>query len=269
MRLPSARARAPAAKAASAQAPADARRGPDTAVYVDAQRALATLKATPARQAMRPEWEKVVLRYRRVVARYPQSGYSDNALLVVGDLYREMARRFRRPAYDDDAVAAYRSLVAEYPSSRLGEKALFAIAEIERGRNDRAALSAAVRGLPRGLSRRRRARREAKAMLKQRGRVEEAALPSPPRPGLAQVFNLRFWSGESSTRVVLDVEKQVPIQQDRINDPDRLWIDLDGARLHPEPRGPQLPRGRRLPGEDPRRADGRTPWCGWSSTSRT
>ena len=70
-------------------------------------------------------------------------------------------------------------------------------------------------------------------MLKQRGRVEEAALPSPPRPGLAQVFNLRFWSGESSTRVVLDVEKQVQIQQARITDPDRLWIDLDGTRLHP------------------------------------
>jgi N-acetylmuramoyl-L-alanine amidase len=223
--------RAPAAKAASTNAPADTK-GPDTAVYVDAQRALATLKATPARQAQRPEWEKVVLRYRRVVARYPQSGYSDNALLMVGDLYREMARRFRRPAYDDDAVTAYRSLVAEYPSSRLGEKALFAIAEIERGRNDRAALSAAVRAYLAAYPEAARAP-EAKAMLKQRGRVEEAALPSPPRPGLAQVFNLRFWSGESSTRVVLDVEKQLPIQQDRINDPDRLWIDLDGARLHP------------------------------------
>jgi N-acetylmuramoyl-L-alanine amidase len=228
-----ARARAPAAKAPSTTAPANSTAGPDAAVYVEAQRALATLKATPARQAMRPEWEKVVLRYRRVVARYPQSGYSDNALLVVGDLYREMARRFRRPAYDDDAMAAYRNLVAEYPSSRLGEKALFAIAEIERGRGDRGALTAAVRGYLAAYPEGPRAG-EAKAMLKQRGRVvEEAALPSPPRPGLAQVFNLRFWSGESSTRVVLDVEKQVKIQQDRINDPDRLWIDLDGARLHP------------------------------------
>lgn len=225
-------ARAPATKAISTVAPADSTTGPDAALYVEAQRALATLKATPARQAQRPEWEKVVLRYRRVVARYPQSGYCDNSLLAVGDLYRDMARRFRRPAYDDDAVAAYRSLVAEYPSSRLGEKALFAIAEIERGRDDRAALSAAVRAYLAAFPEGPRAR-EAKAMLKHRGRVEEAALPSPPRPGLAQVFNLRFWSGESSTRVVLDVEKQVQIQQARINDPDRLWIDLDGARLHP------------------------------------
>ena len=220
------------ARAISTSAPADSTTGPDAALYVEAQRTLATLKATPARQAQRPEWEKSVLRYRRVVARYPQSGYCDNALLAVGDLYREMARRFRRTAYDDDAVAAYRSLVAEYPSSRLGEKALYAIAEIERGRGDGAALSAAVRGYLAAFPEAPRAG-EAKAMLKRRGRVEEPALPSPPRPGLAQVFNLRFWSGESSTRVVLDIEKQVKIRQDRITDPDRLWIDLDGTRLHP------------------------------------
>ena len=224
--------RAPAARTISTDAPGDSTTGPDAALYVEAQRARATLKATATRQAQRPEWEKVVLRYRRVVARYPQSGYCDNSLLVVGDLYREMAGRFRRTAYDDDAVAAYRGLVAEYPSSRLGEKALFAIAEIERGRNDRAALSAAVRAYLAAYPEGARAR-EARAMLKHRGRMEEAALPSPPRPGLAQVFNLRFWSGDSSTRVVLDVEKQVQIQQARINDPDRLWIDLDGARLHP------------------------------------
>ena len=226
------RPRAPGVKTTSADSPADSTTGPDATLYVAAQKALATLKATAARQAQRPEWEKVVLRYRRVVARYPQSGYCDNSLLVVGDLYREMARRFRRSAYDDDAVAAYRGLVAEYPSSRLGEKALFAIAEIERGRGDRPALSAAVRAYLAAYPEGSRAH-DARAMLSRRGRLEEAALPSPPRPGLAQVFNLRFWSGETSTRVVLDVEKQVQIQQARINDPDRLWIDLDGARLHP------------------------------------
>ena len=205
---------------------------PDAALYREAQRAHATLTATPKRQAQRAEWEKVVLRYRRVVARYPQSGFSDYALLHVGDLYRGMAERFRRPAYEDDAAAAYRSLVAEYPSSGLGEKALFAIAEMARGRGDRSALTAAVKGYLAAFPDGARAK-DVKAMLVRRGRVEEAALPAPPRPGLARVYNLRFWSGESSTRVVLDVERQLPIKHDRIADPDRLWIDLEGARLHP------------------------------------
>jgi N-acetylmuramoyl-L-alanine amidase len=63
--------------------------------------------------------------------------------------------------------------------------------------------------------------------------VRAASLPSPPPRGLAQVFNLRFWSGDSSTRVVVDLEKRVEIHQDRIAGPDRLWIDLVGTRLHP------------------------------------
>src|SRR5262249_4308869 len=51
------------------------------------------------------------------------------------------------------------------------------------------------------------------------------------------------WSGESSTRVVLDVEKAVHYRYDRISDPDRLWIDLEGTRLHPNLVGRMFPVG--------------------------
>jgi N-acetylmuramoyl-L-alanine amidase len=227
-----ARPKAPAGDARAAASAEDAAR-PDAELYKEAQRAHATLNATRTRLAQRPEWEKVVLRYRRVVARYPQSAYCDNALLQVGDLYREMAARFSRRAYDDDAVAAYKSLVAEYPSSRLGEKALFAIAEIAKARDDRSALKDAVKEYLAAYPDAERAK-DARALLARKGKpADEASLPKPPKPGLARVFNLRFWSGASSTRVVIDVERQVPIRQDRIADPDRLWIDLDGTRLHP------------------------------------
>ena len=82
--------------------------------------------------AQRSEWETVVLRYRKVVARYPRSGYCDNALIATGTLYREMAQRFRAPRYREDALAAYRTLVAEYPSSSLGDDALWAAVEVAR-----------------------------------------------------------------------------------------------------------------------------------------
>jgi N-acetylmuramoyl-L-alanine amidase len=47
------------------------------------------------------------------------------------------------------------------------------------------------------------------------------------------VFDLRAWSGDSSTRVVLDLERKVQLQSDRATNPDRLWVDLVGTRLHP------------------------------------
>jgi N-acetylmuramoyl-L-alanine amidase len=229
---------APLARAATKAAPAR----PDRALYQEAQAALATLRASPKRQARRAEWEKVVLRFRKVVARYPQSAYCDDALLAIGDLYRGMATKLKSQRYRADADKAYRSLVAEYPSSSKGEQALFAALEIAREDGDRRRIAETGRTYLAAYPDSKRAR-DVKALLRRGAAVQEASLPSPPPPGLAQVFNLRFWSGDSSTRVVLDVERQVPIQSDRIRSPDRLWIDLDGTRLHPNLKDRSFPVG--------------------------
>ena len=205
---------------------------PDRTLYLDATESLERLQRSTSLKSQRGEWERVVLRYRRVVARYPQSAYCDNALLAVGDLYRQMATRFKSPRYNDDAVQAYQALVAEYPSSSLGEKALYAVFQIARDGRDRKRLADAAKAYLKTFPDAARAA-EIEAAVKTRAPENAAALPAPPPRGLAQVFNLRFWSGESSTRVVIDVEKQVPLRQDRIGDPDRLWVDLAGTRLHP------------------------------------
>ena len=106
---PGAHAKKAAARARPAATPDPS---PDGALYREATGGLAALKASPRKQAQRAEWERVVLRFRRVIARYPQSGYCDNSLLAIGDMYRSMARRFSSPRYEDDAVQAYRALVA-------------------------------------------------------------------------------------------------------------------------------------------------------------
>ena len=57
------------ARAAAAKPAVDAK--PDRALYPEAQAELAALKAAPARLARRAEWERVALKFQRVVARYP------------------------------------------------------------------------------------------------------------------------------------------------------------------------------------------------------
>jgi N-acetylmuramoyl-L-alanine amidase len=205
---------------------------PDAALYQEAQRAQATLQASPKRQAALDEWEQVVLRYRKLVARYPRSGYCDNALLAIGDLYRTMASRFRRPVYAEDALDSYRTLVSEYPSSRLGEQALFSIFEMAQAAGDRRRLADAGKAYLAAYPDAQRAA-TVKAKLKEKAPAQAAALPKAPPPGLAQVFDLRFWSGDASTRIVIDVERKVEFKYDRIANPDRLWVDLVGTRLHP------------------------------------
>jgi N-acetylmuramoyl-L-alanine amidase len=180
----------------------------------------------------------VVLAYRKVPARYPRSGYSDNALLAVGRLYREMAKRFRAARYRDDAIEAFRRVVAEYPSSSLGDEALYSVVQMAREDGDRRRITEAVNAYldasPDGPH-----AAEAKALL--RKRAPAAPVPSPPPPGLARVFDLRSWSGDSSTRVVIDLERKVAISSDRIADPDRLWIDLARTRLHPNLKARSFP----------------------------
>jgi N-acetylmuramoyl-L-alanine amidase len=213
---------APPARAASSE--------PARTLYRQAQSTEGQLRKSSSLQKSRAEWEKSVLAYRKVVARYPRSGYCDNALLAIGNLYREMARRFRSEHYRTDATSAYRMLVREYPSSSLGDDALWAIVEIERDRGDRSRLLKAgesyLASFPRGSQ-------ASKVKDLMREKAPATAVPTPPPPGLARVFDLRFWSGETSTRVVLDLESKVKLKYDRVEDPERLWIDLIGTRLHP------------------------------------
>jgi N-acetylmuramoyl-L-alanine amidase len=221
----SAAARPPAARRTAAPAGR-----PDAALYQEAKRAEARLLGSKALKARRVEWDKVVARYRKLVARYPRSGYADNALLAIGDLCRAMAARFRAPRSLDDAVEAYRMLVAEYPSSSLGEQALFESFEIAQESGDRKRISEAGRAYLDAFPDARRAA-AVKTVLKRR--VPEGPLPSPPPPGLAPVFDLRFWSGDEYTRVVIDLQRKVEIAYDRLTNPDRLFVDLQGTRLHP------------------------------------
>ena len=203
---------------------------PARTLYKQAQTTEGKLRKSSKLQTSRAEWEKAVLAYRKVVARYPRSGYCDNALLGVGHLYREMASRFRSDHYRSDAISAYRMLVKEYPSSSLGDDALWAIVEIEKDRGDRSRLVKAGKSYLASFPRGKRASK-VKNLMKQKAPATK--VPTPPPPGLARVFDLRFWSGKTSTRVVLDLESKVELESDRVGNPERLWIDLVGTRLHP------------------------------------
>jgi hypothetical protein len=201
---------------------------PDGALFQKAQDAQTRLQASPAQQKRPGNWEHVALAFRGVL-KYPQSPYCDNALLAMGDVYREMAKRFSRASYRTQAIQAYRSIVSEYPSSSLGDEALFHVFEIASAGKDPKAITEAatayLEAYPRGKS---------AALVRKQSVSVSKALPTPPPPGLVQVYSMWFTSGATSTRVTLQLEHQVPIEhQERLGSPDRLYIDLAGARLHP------------------------------------
>ncbi|MCL4821863.1 MAG: N-acetylmuramoyl-L-alanine amidase [Vicinamibacteria bacterium] len=214
--------------------------GPDRALFLEAQRVSASLQKSTAKKARRAEWEKAVMAYRKIVARYPRSPYCDDALLAIGDLYAGMVQRFKDRRYADDAIRSYRMLVSEYPSSSKGETALWKAWELAVDSGDAKQTATVGKAYLDTYPNARRARQVRDALRRE---SPARPVPTPTRADLAQVFNLRSWSGDSSTRVVIDLEREVEYKYERIPDPDRLWIDLLGTRLHPNVTDRQFPVG--------------------------
>ncbi|GBE06807.1 MAG TPA: N-acetylmuramoyl-L-alanine amidase [Nitrospirae bacterium] len=70
-------------------------------------------------------------------------------------------------------------------------------------------------------------------------------------PGYSKASNevtvkgFRYWSSESYTRVVIDVDRPVKFTQNRLSDPDRLYFDLSNCRLSKKTK-PVVPVGDRI-----------------------
>ena len=232
---------------------------PDRTLFESAQKSEALLRKSARLKSRRTEWEKVASAYIAVVERYPRSPYCDNALLNAGGLEREMSEAFNVRKYQDQALASYSLIVDEYPGSPLGEPALFATYEILTERNQKSgAKDTALKYLaayPDGKHAKFFA--ESTAAPKPRAAAkgpEKTSTPAAGSPtggsqfertpgGKVQVFGLRFWSGDSSTRVVIDLDKKVEILQSRLQSPPRLFVDLVGTRLHPNLIGKTFPVG--------------------------
>ncbi len=231
---------------------------PDRTLFLAAKSAETRLRGSSRLKGRVSEWEKVTSAYRAVVGRYPRSSYCDDALLSAGNLQREMARVFKNRKYADQAVDSYGLIVSEYPGSKLGEPALYATYQILNERKQSsAARDAAEKYLaayPDGPNAKTlsRAIRTAKADRPAPTSASTAPLPTGgsqfertevKSTGHVQIFGVRFWSGEASTRVVIDLDRKVEIKQDRLQSPPRLFVDLIGTRLHPNLVGKSFPVG--------------------------
>lgn len=61
-----------------------------------------------------------------------------------------------------------------------------------------------------------------------------------PRSFLRTVRDVRHWSTPSYTRVVIDVDGEVKYREGRLNNPDRLYLDLLGTQISPTLKGRPL-----------------------------
>jgi N-acetylmuramoyl-L-alanine amidase len=174
-------------------------------------------------------WKKVVAAYRSVYYTYPTSGYCDNALFQIGNLYAEMAEVFNDTFYYHRAAATYQFLINEYPSSSLIKNAKLESArinkEIAKGSSGNpVAESGAPETNPTGDN-----LAESDIVPAPAPDAASASEPQASRDHPAILKNLRHYTGDDYTRIVIDFDKEVSLKKDRLSDPDRLYFDFDNT----------------------------------------
>lgn len=213
--------------------------------YQTALRLKTRLQSKPLRKQTETDYEKVIQAFRDVYLADPNYSKSPVSLAMAGELYSEMGRRFHSTDDSLKAVKAYQFLGAQYPGSSMARRALFTVGEIYR--NDLQDNEQARKAFQQFLDvyphseESRAARDNLRQIVEVLSQQAEAARTAPvsesvsseqpTNSGPPELTDIRDWVGPNYTRVVIAVQKQVKFDTLRLSNPDRIVLDIQGARL--------------------------------------
>jgi len=205
--------------------------------WEEASRLREALQAAPA--PTRDRYLECARTYQQVYKLDAHSGFSDDAIYEAGALFQEMGEKFGQSGDFKSAAALYRFLSTDYPGSPRCPAALLRLAAISEGP---LADSQAARNARELLRTRYPKSSEAAAAEFPRAEPAEKAAPPPdasadavsaPRSGggPTAIKEVRFWSNRESTRVSIVSDGGVRYTKNRLENPDRVFFDITGARL--------------------------------------
>ncbi len=146
------------------------------------------------------EYQRALFLYFTVIDHDPTYGASDDTLFAIAGLYEAMAARFGRDLYRRRAIYYYEFVAREYPLTKHKPTALAQTASLTR---------AAVPPI----------------------QTVTAPETQEVRTDLATVSEVRYWSNEDYTRVVIQLDGEVEFRKEILQNPDRIYFDLKESRL--------------------------------------
>jgi N-acetylmuramoyl-L-alanine amidase len=189
------------------------------AMYMDTmarEKAIRVALADPDAPLKLEEVRAVVRAYEAIVAQYPASGYSDNALWQAGHLALDAFWRFGQAQDKDACVRLLQRLVTAYPTSKLAKQVAAELRQTAVAA-PRAATATALEPAPPATS-------------------STAARSAPPRPAsssIATIRDIRRSVLPDAVRITIELDGEVPFHDERIPDPTRVFLDLPGTRPAP------------------------------------
>lgn len=195
-------------------------------------------------------WNTIARAFYSIYINYPNSSKAPNSLFVSGKMYEEMGERFGSEDDFNNALDYSRLFVKRYPDSKLAGNAQLRVARIvERSSKSNAYLEyeKLVEEFPKS---------DMKTIAKNKVRdlalfkpaakstvadtdmdAHEAASSNELGSGLINVSQIRHWSTENFTRVVIHVDKETPFKSIFLKGdpasgtPPRLFVDIYGTKV--------------------------------------
>jgi len=246
------------------------RRDAAKAQFERAEKTREALEARPESARTLKDYTALVVEYQRVYLITSHAADVPASVNHVAELFRAMGDLFDTKYYQR-SIDSYQFLMREYPTSKYREDALLAIARIEMddlhdpalaqktyeqflSLHPRSVHAAEVRAALDKISAESAAAKPPQSSPADKDRTDRvspkniSADKTPPATDTKQgapednsvadgsgpqVSRIRTWNADTYTRIVIDVGAKVKYQAARITGPDRIYFDIEGAKLNP------------------------------------
>jgi N-acetylmuramoyl-L-alanine amidase len=207
----------------------------------DVSRALddSTTPTSAKRRALLQSIDRVIVRLEGIPRRYPRSRQANLALHEAASLADAAFQRFARESDRTTALRLYRWLIKEYPGSTHVRHATRRTTAL----TDSARVAQTVgSGTPTASPAARQSTAPATSSAAPAASTPAMSAALPPRvtPTLASATRARLTSlthqaTADGLRVVLTLDREVAFTEQRVTDPDRMYLDLRTVRLDESP----------------------------------
>ena len=226
------------------------------------------LEARPENARTLKDYTALVIEYQRVYLITSHAADVPASLNQVAELFRTMGDLFDAKYYQR-SIESFQFLMQQYPASKYREDALLAIAHIEQDDLHDSVLAQKTYEQFLTLHPRSSHAAEVRAFLDKLNAESATAKPAPPSSAVkdhsdrttpktisadktppttdtkqgssadnsdadgsgSQVSRIRTWNADTYTRIVIDVGSKVKYQAARISEPDRIYFDIEGAKV--------------------------------------
>jgi len=197
-------------------------------------------------------WDVIGRAFYSIYINHPDSSKAPNSLFLSGKMYEEMGYRFKSREDLDRSVERSRLFIRVYPNSNLADDTQIRIARIIEGWDKKQAYleyEKLIDDFPNGDMVYAAKNKIQELSPFKPSKSERALAKKTHKNGLVTINQIRHWSTQNYTRVVIYLDKEMPYKSyflkfdPNLGKPPRLYVDIQGTTVDKNLKVPLIEKG--------------------------